>query len=200
MIDLAALKSANENRWAGIKLFRRDDFVAVANSLVGPKQRYITVSLKTNVPWFVIAVIHERESSQRWERSLAQGDLWNRVSTHVPKGRGPFKSWEAAAIDALVNCAPHLAMHKDWTVGGALVALETYNGTGYAMRGLPSPYLWAGSSAYKSGKYVKDGKFDPKAIDKQLGCAGLLVSMMQLDPTIAFATPKGTSDHVRQPS
>jgi len=43
---------------------------------------------------------------------------------HVPAGRGPFASWEEAAIDALVDCAPHLARNKDWSIGGALTELE----------------------------------------------------------------------------
>jgi lysozyme family protein len=84
------------------------------------------------VPWAFIAVAHERESSQDWTGILAQGDPWNRVSVHVPAGRGPFKSWEDAAIDALVNCAPHAAQNKDWSIGGTLTMLEQYNGLGYA--------------------------------------------------------------------
>jgi lysozyme family protein len=79
-------------------------------------------------PWFVIAVIHQRESSQDWGSSLAQGDAWDKVSVHVPAGRGPFKSWEEAAIDALVHCPPHAARNDDWSTGGALTKLEEYNG------------------------------------------------------------------------
>jgi len=30
-----------------------------------------------------------------------------------PAGRGPFISWEEAAVDALVHCAPYAARHKD---------------------------------------------------------------------------------------
>jgi lysozyme family protein len=138
------------------------------------------------VPWAVIAVIHERESSQDWSGSLAQGDPWNRVSVHVPAGRGPFKSWEEAAVDALVNCAPYAARNKDWSIGGTLTKLEEYNGLGYASRGVPSPYLWSGTDQYRSGKYVRDGVYDPSAVDSQLGCAGLLLAMMVLDPAIAF--------------
>ncbi len=43
---------------------------------------------------------------------------------NVPRGRGPCKSWEDAADDALVNCHPFLARRKDWSLGGTLVALE----------------------------------------------------------------------------
>jgi len=67
-----------------------------------------------------------------------------------------------------------------------LTLLERYNGIGYAARGLASPYLWSGTDQYIRGKYVADGVFDPSVVDKQLGCAGLIMRMMQIDPTITF--------------
>ena len=182
MIDLGALKAANAKRWANAKVTR--NFTSIAKSLIAAKRRYQAVDAKTGVPWFVIAVIHERESSQNWARSLAQGDPWNNVSVHVPVGRGPFASWEAAAIDALVNCGPYAARNKDWSIGGTLALLEGYNGLGYFKRGMPSPYLWAGTNQYRAGKYVADGKFDPNHVDNQPGCAGLILALMDLDPSI----------------
>jgi lysozyme family protein len=167
-----------------LKLTR--DFVSAARHLVAPraKARYQAVSAKTGVPWPVIAVIHQRECSQDWSGSLAQGDPWNRVSVHVPAGRGPFRSWEEAAIDALVNCAPYAARNKDWSIGRTLAKLEQYNGLGYAARGRPSPYIWSGTDQYEAGKYVRDGVYDPNVVDSQPGCAGLLLAMMALDPSI----------------
>ena len=186
MTDLNALKAANARRWADAKPTR--NFTSVASRLVAPeaKQHYQSVSAKTGVPWPFIAVAHERECSQDWTGSLAQGDPWNRVSVHVPAGRGPFRAWEEAAIDALVNCSPHAARNRDWSIGGTLTMLEMYNGLGYASRGRPSPYIWSGTDQYISGKYVRDGVYDPNAVDSQLGCAGLLIAMMALDPTITF--------------
>ena len=184
MVDLLALKAANAKRWANAKITR--GFAGIAKALVASKARYQAVEARTGVPWFVIAVIHERESSQNWGRSLAQGDPWNRVSVHVPAGRGPFVSWEAAAIDALVKCPPYAARNKDWSAGGALTLLEGYNGLGYFRRGIPSPYIWAGTDQYKFGKYVADGKFDAGYVDTQPGCAALIRSMMVLDATITF--------------
>ncbi len=67
-----------------------------------------------------------------------------------------------------------------------LTNLERYNGLGYAARGLPSPYIWSGTEQYHAGKYVADGVFDPTEVDKQLGCAGLLLTMMGLDASIRF--------------
>ena len=181
---MSALAEKNAARWARAHLTR--NAAPVAQRLVAAKARYQAVAAKTGVPWFVIAVIHQRESSQNWRGSLAQGDPWDRVSVHVPRGRGPFKSWEEAAIDALTKCAPFLARRKDWSLGGTLEALEEYNGVGYAKRGIPSPYVWAGTDQYASGKYVSDGRFDPSHVDQQLGCAALILAMMTIDHTIAF--------------
>lgn len=186
MTDLTALKAANGRRWASCKPLKQSSFNAVAKHLVDAKQRYLTVANKTGVPWFIIAVIHEREASQNWFTQLGQGDPLDRASVHVPKGRGPFATWEEGACDALVNCAPFAARNKDWSVGAALTVLEGYNGYGYSNRGVPSPYLWSGTDQYKSGKYVRDGVYDPNAVDGQLGCAGLLMAMMALDPSIAL--------------
>jgi lysozyme family protein len=188
MTDLIALKAANARRWSVAKLLKPGTFTTVARHLADPsaKQRYQSVSATTSVPWYAIAVIHERECSQDWTKSLGQGDPWNRVSVHVPSGRGPFCSWEEAAIDALVNCPPYAARNRDWSIGGTLTKLEEYNGLGYASRGRPSPYIWSGTDQYTSGKYVRDGIYDPNAVDTQLGCAGLLLAMMALDPTVSF--------------
>lgn len=101
-------------------------------------------------------------------------------------------SWEAAAIDALVKCSPFLARHNDWSIAAALTALETYNGIGYAARGVPSPYLWSGTNQYRAGKYVRDGVYDPGKVDAQLGCAALMIALMELDPEIRFAGAKIT--------
>lgn len=188
MVDLVALRAANERRWANAKLTA--NYSRIAKALVASKARYQAVEKRTGVPWPVIAVIHERESSQNWGRSLAQGDPWNRVSVNVPRGRGPFNSWEEAAVDALVNCHPFLARKKDWSLGATLVNLELYNGAGYASKGRPSPYLWAGTDQYATGKYVRDGVYDPNHVDRQPGCANLLKAMMAIDPTITFTGVK----------
>ncbi|MBR0959895.1 hypothetical protein [Bradyrhizobium japonicum] len=199
MTDFDALTRANLRRWQEARPTRKPLSDRVAKSLVASKKRYQTVEAGTGVPWAVIAVIHERESSQNWGRSLAQGDPWDRISIHVPAGRGPFGSWEEAAIDALLNCHPFLGKRKDWSLAGVLIALEMYNGLGYAGKGVPSPYLWAGTSQYKSGKYVRDGVYDPDHVDQQLGCVAMLLSMMAIDPTITFTGAKITSSTPQEP-
>src|ERR1700749_1850339 len=129
MIDLRALTAANTKRWnAASVLPSRVAFVdEIAERLLAAKTEYEAVASRTGVPWPVVAVIHEREASQSWTASLAQGDPWNKVSIHVPKGIGPFKSWEGAAVYALGNCAPFASKWTDWTIGGALTLTLLYN-------------------------------------------------------------------------
>lgn len=192
MVDLSALSAANAKRWQNAKLTRKTEAANVALHLYQAKKRYQAVEAKTGVPWAVIAVIHERESSQDFATQLGQGDPLNRVSVHVPAGRGPFKTWEDGAYDALVLCPPFLARRKDWSLAGTLLALEMYNGIGYAARGVPSPYLWAGTDRYGSGKFVRDGVYDPSKVDAQMGCAALLMALMAMDATITFTGAKLT--------
>lgn len=181
---LENLKAANLIRWKSVQVNTSavEALDKVAARLVAAKARYQAVEAKTNVPWPVIAVIHEREASQSWMANLAQGDRWDRVSTHVPKGQGPFKSWEEAAINALKT--DKLNTWGDWSPEGTMTALEKYNGLGYNSLKKPSPYVWSKTNQYVRGKYVADHEYDPNAVDKQNGCAALLLRMMKMDPTI----------------
>lgn len=198
MVNIPALIAAEDQRWrlAVVVGSRQASFGMVASRLCRAeyKKIYEEIAAETRVPWFVTAVIHERESTQNFLRSIAQGDPWNAKSVHVPAGRGPFGSFKEAAADALVNCAPRAARWTDWSAGGTLTILEEYNGLGYAGKGVPSPYIWAGTNQYGSGKYVRDGVYDPNFVDTQLGCAGLLMAMAQIDGSVVFgAAPRGQS-------
>jgi lysozyme family protein len=196
--NIVQLKAKNSARWheMHIKANRMGEFHKVASRLLTNKDQYQEIEKGTSVPWYVVAVIHEREASGDFTKQLSQGDPLNHVSVHVPRGRGPFLShvddpqlqgaFYRGALDALIDCAPHAAKWGDWSVGGALTLLEEYNGLGYAARDRPSPYVWSGTDQYISGKYVRDGVYDPHAVDVQLGCAPLIASMMTLDATINF--------------
>lgn len=162
------------------------------------KARYQVISATTGVPWFVIAVIHEREASQDFSKQLGQGDPLNQVSRHVPRGRGPFfnhpndppgqDAFYRGAVDALENCPPKLAGWKDWTAGGSCVATLLYNGTGYDdYHHENSPYEAGATDQEQRGKYTGDGQFDPNAWDTQIGCIAMFKAMMALDPSIQFA-------------
>lgn len=188
MTNIPELVNANQKRWVNAKITRGPEFAVTAKRLLADKTRFQLLAARCGVPWFVIAVIKEREAGPdpKWNLSIAQGDPWRSVSVHAPEGRGPFKSWEDAALDALIKCAPHAAQWKDWSPGGTMTLLEQYNGLAYANHGVPSPYIWSGTDQYIRGKVLVDhGPIEP-VVDKQLGCAGLILAMQALDPSIAF--------------
>jgi len=56
---------------------------------------------------------------------------------------------------------------------GVLYEIEGYNGWGYRLYHpeIKSPYLWAASNQYISGKYVKDGTWSSAAVSAQCSTA-----------------------------
>lgn len=183
----------NIDRWKAMKIpaSKGPLFEKAANKIKANKARYQGVEKETGVPWQVIGVIHYRESNCDFGTYLGNGQSLSRKTTIVPKGRGPFSSWEEGAIDALKNAPPKAALNKDWSAGGTLDKLEEYNGLGYRSKGIPSPYLWAGTDQYVKGKYVRDGVFDPDHVDQQLGCAGILKFLGYLSSGIPTGTVVG---------
>lgn len=195
MVDINELLAANQRRWPLTQILadKKIEVEMTATRLVAPTARniYRDLEIVTRVPWWVIAVIHEREASQAWWANIANGEPWNRMTKLVPKGRGPFANFRAAAIDALTKCPLYTLRSvnawTDWSAGGTLVLLEMYNGFGYeTFHHENSPYIWSATNYEEVGKYVADGQWDPKVWDAQLGCAALLLRMSQLDPTITL--------------
>lgn len=185
------MATTNLERWQKAKFTRSTQINAQAGKIATNRARYEAVARATGVPWDVIGVIHYRESSGDFNGVLHNGQKiigTGKKTTLVPKGRGPFTSWEEAAYDALMNCAPFAGKNEDWSIGGTLDLLERYNGLGYRNKGLPSPYLWAGTDQYAKGKYVKDGVYDPNHVDQQLGVAPVLMKLRE--DAKATYTPK----------
>lgn len=203
MTNIPALITKNQARWDAMQLKpdRVAAFEATAKRLcaTSAKARYVAIASAAGVPWFVIAVIHERESGQDFDTQLGQGDPLDEVSEHDPAGRGPFLSHPSdpplqdafyrGALDALIDCAPHAARWKDWTAGGTMTLLEEYNGLGYAAMGVPSAYVWSGTDQYVSGKYIADHVYRAGVIDVQEGCAPILAAMAKLDASVQFTAP-----------
>lgn len=183
----------NTDRWKvmHIPAALGPQFEAAANKIKEGKARYQAVEKLTGVPWQVIGVIHLREGNCDFNTYLGNGQKLNRKTTIVPKGRGPFSSWEDGAVDALKSAPPRTADNKDWSIGGTLNKLEEYNGLGYRQMGVASPYLWSGTDQYVKGKYVADHKYDAEAVDKQLGCAGVLKFLGYLSSNLPAGTVTG---------
>lgn len=189
MTDLIALQAKNGERWLAAKLTRGPEFARPARVAVEHKDVYLDIQARSGVHWIFVSCTHYRESNQDFSTNLGQGDALDRVTRHVPAGRGPFTGPNAfadGAVDALVNCAPYACRIKDWSIASMLTWLERYNGLAYANAGRPSPYIWSGTDRYVNGKVMIDhGPIEP-VVDKQLGCAGLILAIMSIDPTVTF--------------
>lgn len=128
------------------------------------------------IPWAFIGVLHGMECGFSFAGHLHNGDPLGARTVHVPAGRPqnglpPF-TWRQSAADALTMKG--FDQVSDWSTPHMLYLIEKYNGFGYRMRRLPTPYLWSFSNRYEKGKYVADGRFDPNAVSKQCGAALML--------------------------
>ncbi len=167
-----------------IKPSRLAEFERYAAQLLAHKARYQAIEARTGVPWHLIAILHLRESNANFDTYLGNGQSLHRRTTIVPRGRGPFASFEDGAVDALK--IDGLTSVKDWRLEKELYYCEIFNGAGYDARGLPSPYVWGGTSVQRPGKYVSDGRFSSTTWDTQPGCAPILATMAKHDPSITF--------------
>lgn len=136
----------------------------------------VSAALGGKIPTWFIGCLHYRECSTLSQRSyLGNGQLiigsLHKTSIE-PLGRGPFKTFQAGAVDIL----KHQGFDKlvSWTVGECLERAEMWNGTGYRSLGVVNPYLFAGTSIYVSGKYVADHVYNARKVDNQLGFALLM--------------------------
>lgn len=155
-----------------------------ARGIYANKERYQVVSNITGVPWEVIGVIHSLECNLDFKQALHNGDPiigTGKKTYRVPRGRGPFKTWEDAAVDALNYDS--LGKITDWSDEMVCYALEKYNGFGYRTRhtGVLSPYLWSGTTHYTIGKFVSDGKYVKTAKSAQIGAIPLYLRLKEID-------------------
>ncbi len=161
---------------AEIKSESLNQVIRTCQKIVANEAIYREIQYATLVPWYMVAAIHNLESTMDFNACLHNGDPWNKPTTHVPKGRGPFRSFSESAIDALKM--EGLDGSRNWTLERILYECEMYNGSGYLKYhpDTPSPYLWANTTLSTGrGKYVEDGKFHPEAPnDDQIGVACVL--------------------------
>jgi lysozyme family protein len=189
-------------RWDELAILSRQRALvnATARKLVALKPRYLPIEEKTGVPWYVIAVLHERESGANFSRQLAQGDPLDRQSIHRPIS-GPFNTFEESAVWALDH--DHFNKVIDWRLEKILYFCEAWNGWGYWMYHYPtpSPYVWGATNIQEVGKYIADGVWSSTEWDTQLGCAALLYQMSSFDKSIKFVreTPEGTPGDAAPP-
>lgn len=156
-----------------------------AEQILSNEERYKFVQGMTGIPWYLVGALHNLEASCSFACVLHNGERiigTGKKTTLVPAGRGPFSSWESAAIDALT--LDGLTSVKAWPLEVCLREAESYNGLGYLQHHPDenSPYLWACTSMNDgAGKYVEDGSFDPTAPTS--GQAGVAAIFKYLEQT-----------------
>lgn len=141
-----------------------------AKTVLAGKARYEPVAEHFGIPWWVLGCIHYKEASCNFSGVLHNGEKiigTGKKTKIVPKGRGPFSSWEEAAVDAIKFDALDKKILKNGSsLEGILKALEAYNGMGY-FNHHPDQltcYLWACTTINKPfGRYTSDGKYDYNA-------------------------------------
>lgn len=152
--------------------------------------RYKAVQDANGVPILFTAPVDERESGANVRCALGQGDPWGEVSTHIPKGLGPFKSWSDAAI--FYEHYDHVDENSHaWSWPYLCWKAEAWNGFGPREHRINTGYLWAGTNHYQHGKYVADGVWDAAHVDMQLGVIPIAVRMAQLNPELQLPAMPG---------
>lgn len=166
---------------------------------------YRALGAKTNVPPVLLAALDLREGDCNPATGIGQGDRWDRVSTHVPRGKGPFASWLAANIfyvgydhlDSTNGLVP-----PGWTWAFAVYKSNAWNGWGPNAHGRHSGYPWSCTNIYDAatdgkpagGKYVADGKWDASAFDRQPGTVPVMLQLARAYPDLAIAPPPAVID------
>lgn len=156
-----------------------DQIAAASLRLIRGKSRYLEIEAATGVPWYMIGCIHNMECSCNFKGVLHNGELivgTGRKTKLVPVGKGPFATWEDAALDAIGSQALYKVPH--WTIGYILKQCELFNGAGYLKyrKAENSPYVWACSNINDgNGKYIADGKWSETApTNGQVGAATII--------------------------
>jgi lysozyme family protein len=184
-IDKTALSAENEQLFsqAIIDPSRMSELERTVDLIKANKARYQTVEAATGVPWFIVALVHFAETAGSFATHLHNGDPLSSRTVHVPIGRpaegNPPFSWEDSAIDAVRLQGWQNEPGGFSTVGVLLFRLEGFDGYGYHSRNVRSPFIWACTNLYISGKYVADHVFDPNVKQKNCGLAALLKLLMQ---------------------
>lgn len=176
------------NLWRSAKLKDGADAAnaeTFANKIIAAEDRYRAVQAATGVPWFFIGALHMRESSCNFAGVLHNGEKiigTGKLTELEPPNRGPFSTWQEAAVDALKLKNMHRV--QVWSPARMLYQAEVYNGLGYVGKGVNSSYVWAGTNHEQLGKYIRDHVWDPTHDDTQLGVAAVLIRLAEKRPDI----------------
>ncbi len=136
-----------------------------------------------DIPTEAICAIHYRESRCDFDSYLQNGDPLGQVTTHVPKGLY-FENFFDSAVAAIES---QLKGYQDYnkvdfySMKGLCKFTNRYNGFGsQRYYGLPSSYVYAGTSKYQGGMYVADGSFRENKEDPRMGTYPIISELANL--------------------
>lgn len=160
---------------------------AIARRLIGGNAipQYSAVQHALGIPIAWQAPTCERESGADFRCTPANGQPWNERTTEVPRGRGPYDSWYAAAIDTWHNVDHIDDNSAPWSMPYAMWKWEIQNGFGYRAHGRRSPYVVGGTNLQQIGRYDRDSHF-VEEWDTQIGTLPVALRMIELMPALAF--------------
>lgn len=158
--------------------------VKATKALLANVKNYELLEKLRGIPWQLTGCIQSLECSSDPLGVLHNGERiigTNKKTKLVPAGRGPFRTWIDAALDAVDNQSGW--DQPNWRIGTILKMSEVWNGTGYLRfhRQENTPYNWAKTNINDgTGKYVSDGKWSEHApSEQQVGVAALLKMLEQ---------------------
>ena len=170
---LSSISSTNNGKFDS-------DILYIKNIYEKNKEVYQSISRKTGVPAELICAIHYRESGCDFDTYLHNGQKLGKTTTIAPVGIY-FDNFEDAAVDALSKKITDtgITFCDNSDMATYMTFAETFNGLGYSKNGHISPYLYSGTSAYSSGKYVKDGEYNASKVDSQVGVYCIVSELLE---------------------
>jgi lysozyme family protein len=178
-----------------VQITRPRQVAAAADEIERHLDTYLGSAKTSGIPAAWIGPTDYRESDCDQRTGIGQGDRWDRVSVHVPRGCGPFSS--KAEADAFYLHHDHiddLQGSSMWTLEYAVWGWEKWNGFGPRAHGRLSSYPWAGTQHYdrpprgngNGGKYVADGVWSGSVEDSQCGTVPVYLELVRRHPELAI--------------
>ena len=149
-----------------------------AKRILRYRDSYVEIEEQTGVPWWFCGLLHGMECGFNFRQHLHNGDSLagrtRRVPRGYPRSGSPPFTWEESALDALRIKGYDKV--RNWSIENVAWLAENFNGWGYRLYHSEtlSPYLWSGTTHYRRGKYVVDGRYSPTAVSKQAGVMAIL--------------------------
>jgi lysozyme family protein len=178
---------------------------ATGHRLLHDKAIYQRIFEATGVPVAGLMALAEREMTGNLHCYLGNGQRLTMRTTIVPKNRGPFPDtpdgFVKGALDALhLDGLDQVASNGEgWTAERFAFESELWNGFGYRSHGIPSPYVFGGTTVQRPGKFVRDHVYSDTLMDPQLGTVAIVEKLFDLDPSLKFADFGSKVDATAQP-